>query len=220
MKNINTLLFDLDGTLVDTNEIIIRSFLYTFKVHLPDIDISRDAIINHIGPPLNVTFGRYVSSPFKIRAMMDTYREFYRNNEFAHFKLYDHVQKTLAYLNEKGFNLGIVTSKYMESARPSIEFFELGRWMDVIITLDDVENPKPSREPVDKALEHFDDVDGALMIGDNISDIEAGRQANIFSAGVNWSIKGAETLKNAKPDYMLETMASIYDILDIDIEEE
>ncbi|MFP4077528.1 MAG: pyrophosphatase PpaX [Candidatus Izemoplasmataceae bacterium] len=219
MNNINTILFDLDGTLIDTNEIIIRSYLYAFKKHLPEIDISRDRVIDHIGPPLDRIFSTYTSSPFKVKAMIETYREFYANNEFAHFKLYEGVTETLNTLHSQGYTLGIVTSKFLESARPSIEFFGLDRWMDAIITLDDVKHPKPDKEPVERALEALDNVDTALMVGDNTSDIESAKSAGILSAGVAWSIKGETVLKAANPDYMLETMDSIYAILDIDKEE-
>lgn len=219
MKNINTVLFDLDGTLVDTNEIIILSYLHAFKTHLPEVDISRKMIIDHIGPPLDAIFSRYTSSPFKVKAMIETYRVFYSSNEFDHFKLYDDVLETLSVLREKGYNLGIVTSKFMESAWPSIKHFNLDEWMDVIITLDDVKHPKPSRDPIDQALSKLDNVKEALMIGDNTTDIEAANNAGIFSAGVDWSIKGRELLKSVNPDYMLPTMTAIYDILDIEREE-
>lgn len=219
MNNINTVLFDLDGTLVDTNEIIILSYLHAFKTHLPEVEITRETIINHIGPPLDAIFSKYTSSPFKVKAMIETYRDFYSKNEFDHFKLYDKVLETLSVLRDKGYNLGIVTSKFMESAWPSIRHFGLDKWMDVIITLDDVAHPKPSRDPIDLALKRFDNVKDALMIGDNTTDIEAANNAGIFSAGVDWSIKGPELLKSVNPDYMLPTMPAIYDILDIEKEE-
>ncbi|MFW5894553.1 MAG: pyrophosphatase PpaX [Bacillota bacterium] len=219
MNNINTVLFDLDGTLVDTNEIIIRSYLYAFKTHLPDLKISRDAIIDHIGPPLDKVFSQYTSSPFKVKALIETYREFYSNNEFAHFKLYEGVTETLESLHLKGYNLAIVTNKFLESAKPSIDFFNLEQWMDHIITLDDVEHPKPDKEPVLKAIDMFDNVKAALMVGDNTSDIQSAKNAGIYSAGVAWSIKGEAALQASNPDYMLETMDSIHAILNTNKEE-
>ncbi|WP_343089450.1 HAD hydrolase-like protein, partial [Methanocalculus natronophilus] len=72
---------------------------------------------------------------------------------------------------------------------------------------------KPAKDACVHALNQFKDWNQALMIGDNDSDILSGKNANILTAGVIWSIKGKETLEEAKPDYMLESMYSLLDIL-------
>jgi len=85
MNKINTLLFDLDGTLVNTNEIIIESYKHAFREHLPEKHFTREAIIDMIGPPLDEIFSNYTKSPFKIKKMIDTYRLFYKAHEHDHF---------------------------------------------------------------------------------------------------------------------------------------
>ncbi len=209
MKKINTLLFDLDGTLIDTNEIIIKSYQYTFDKHLPEVAIKRQTIIDHIGPTLEQTFGLYTNDSHEIQTMVDTYRTYYSAHEHEYFSLYPEVIETLDKISNMGLNLGIVTSKFKAAAWPSFMHFGLNRYFDVFISLDDVMHPKPNAEPVLKALSQFSNVESAMMIGDNQGDILAGKNAGILSAGVGWSIKGENHLRQVCPDIVFASMASI-----------
>ncbi|MGM0435590.1 MAG: pyrophosphatase PpaX [Bacillota bacterium] len=216
MNKINTLLFDLDGTLVNTNEIIIESYKHAFNEHIPDKTFTRETIIDMIGPPLDEIFSKYTKSPFKVKKMIDTYRMYYKAHEHDYFYLYDNVYETLKKLKTMGYNMGIVTSKFLVSAQPSIEHFNLDAIFDVIVTLDDVDTPKPDKEPIEVALSQFDNVDKAIMIGDNASDILCAKNAGIFSAGVTWTIKDMKVLNDVDPDYILNTMDDLFWIIDTD----
>lgn len=213
MRKIDTVLFDLDGTLIDTNEIIIKSYQHAYKTHLPNLSISRQAIIDQIGPTLNDIFSLYTNSPFTVQKLIDTYRNYYVKNEDQYHKLYPNVFETLKYLKEKGYQLGIVTSKFKEAAWPSFTHYQLDSLIDVFIALDHVKNPKPDKEPVLKALSKFKTHTGAIMIGDNQGDILSGKNAGILGAGVAWSIKGKTHLNLVNPDYMFETMDEIITLL-------
>lgn len=219
MKKIDTILFDLDGTLINTNEIIIDSFKSTFETHFPEIDISREKILTFIGPTLFDTFSNYTEDLFTIQAMIESYRDYYIKFEFGKFEIYPDVLITIKELYTQGYNLGIVTSKFKEAAWPSFTHYNLQDFFSVFVALDDVEKPKPNREPIDKALSGFPNFKGAIMIGDNIGDILAGQEAGILSAGVAWSIKGSAHLMTANPDFMLADMNDIFRIIKL-IEEE
>jgi pyrophosphatase PpaX len=219
MNKLNTILFDLDGTLIDTNEIIIKSFEAVFQEHFPSISLSRNKILTFIGPTLYETFGHYTKDPFKMEAMVQSYRKYYRENEFQFFKIYPGVIDTLKELKDQGYNLGIVTSKYKDAAWPSFTYYNLNEVFDVFIALDDIKAPKPNKEPVLKALKQFDNVQKAIMIGDNKGDILAGKNAGIYSAGVSWSLKGSSHLMEESPDFMLKDMNDIFRIIKL-VEEE
>ncbi len=117
------------------------------------------------------------------------------------------------------YNLGIVTSKFKSAAWPSYTHYNLQKYFSVFVALDDVNHPKPSREPVDVALSRFKNVSNSIMIGDNTGDILAGKNAGIYSAGVAWSIKGSAHLMTANPSFMLSDMNDVFRVLKI-IEEE
>lgn len=213
MEKLTTILYDLDGTLINTNKVIIESFKATFKKHFPNIPLSREKILTFIGPTLQETFGGYTQDLFLIEEMIDTYRRFYVDYEMGNFEIYPGVIETVKKLKQAGYQLGIVTSKFKEAAWPSYTFYSLDDYFDVFISLDEVEYPKPHRNPIDIALSSFPSNGKAIMIGDNQGDILAGKNAGIYSAGVAWSEKGSMHLMEAKPDFMLGEMNDIFNII-------
>lgn len=219
MKKLDTILFDLDGTLIDTNKVIFESFKHAFEVNLPEVSLNDDLISSFVGPTLHQTFGNYTSDADLIEKMIQDYRSFYVDYEMGNFEIYPQVIDVLKKLKEQGFQLSIVTSKFREAAMPSFNFYGLGEYFDAFVALDDVEYPKPHRNAVDVALSRFPNHKKAIMIGDNQSDILSGKNAGIYGAGVAWSFKGASYLEEVNPDFMLQDMNDIFRVIK-EIEEE
>ncbi len=213
MKKIDTIIFDLDGTLVHSIPIIRKSFRSTFERHYPNTILSDDQIDSYIGPTLQDTFGSYTKDPFKIDDMIKSYREFYVDYEQNNIELYPDVLEVCTTLNEMGFNLAILTSKFGEAAWPSYTETGLSNVFTSFTALDHVEEPKPSKLAVEAVMKHYPNSVGAIMIGDTKGDIKAGINAGIYSAGVAWSFKGAAYLMDAKPDFMLGDMKDIFRVL-------
>ncbi|XMB85671.1 pyrophosphatase PpaX [Mycoplasmatota bacterium WC44] len=211
MKKVDTLLFDLDGTLIDTNEIIIESFKNVFSKYVPDLEFDIDVFKGFIGPSLHQTFSSYVKEEL-VEEMIKEYRRYYIENEFDYFEIYPNVINVVKQLKEEGYNLGIVTTKFKEAAWPSYTHYELDKYFDVFIALEHVSNPKPHREPIDIALSHFKHT-GVIMVGDNQSDILAGKNASIYTCGVAWTFKGRKHLEEVNPDYMIDDMNDLLEIL-------
>jgi pyrophosphatase PpaX len=214
MKKLDTIIFDLDGTLIDTNNIIIRSFRSTFERHFPDVTLTDEQIHSFIGPTLHQTFGDYTNDPFLIQEMIDSYREFYVEYEVGNFEIYPDVLEVVNDLKDKGYNLAICTSKFRVAAWPSFTYYHLDDLFDVFVGLDDVEHAKPHPNAIETVLKQFPGHQKAIMIGDNTGDILAGKHAGIYSAGVAWSLKGPDYLLEAEPDFMLTDMKDIYRVID------
>jgi pyrophosphatase PpaX len=210
---VNTLLFDLDGTLVDTNGIIVKALQVVFGEFLPDVEATMDLMKECIGPPLEVSFARF-EQPETVQKMIRRYREYYKAHEHLYYSIYPNVIDVLSRLKQQGYYIGIVTSKFRDAALPSMVHFGIDQFIDAFVGLDDVTHAKPHREPVDVALAQIPNHTGAIMIGDNDSDIKSGQNAGIYSAGVAWAFKGRELLEAVHPDYLLEDMTDLYDILD------
>ncbi|ASS90271.1 MULTISPECIES: pyrophosphatase PpaX [Aeribacillus] len=209
--NIDTVLFDLDGTLINTNELIIESFLHTLNYYYPG-KYQREDILPFIGPPLIDTFQRI--NPEKAEEMVRRYREFNHAQHDLLVKEYDHVHETVRALKEKGLKLGIVTTKIRDTVMMGLKLTEMDSFFDAIITLDDVQHAKPHPEPVLSALKLLgSEPSNALMVGDNLHDIEAGKNAGTLTAGVAWSIKGREYIESLKPDFVLDKMSDLLDIV-------
>lgn len=213
MSKINTVLFDLDGTLVDSNELIIQSFKETFKNYQPNVTYDRNQLIDMIGPPLKETF-KVVSEDQKIiKEMIDFYRAFYQKHEFEYINLYPNVIETLKYLKENNVNLGIVTTKFKESAMPSIKYFNIDKYITNYSFLGSTPEHKPSPEPIFYVLKQFNKVEKVLMIGDNTSDILAGKNADVLTCGIEWSLI-KDKLKKTNPDFWIKDYLEIIELIE------
>ncbi|MGM0524050.1 MAG: pyrophosphatase PpaX [Bacillota bacterium] len=211
---INTLLFDLDGTLIDTNALIIASFAHTLKKHTGK-DYTKEEILPFIGPPLIESLTSVDAT--QAEAMMDTYREHNIGEHETYVKAYPTVVDTIKRLHELGYKMAIVTTKMTDTAKLGLEITGLAPYFDVVIGLNEVEHAKPHPEPVLKALDALGETPmHALMVGDNSHDIEAGQNAGTKTAGVAWTIKGRDFLESFKPDYMLEELKDLLTILEVE----
>ncbi|ASF40394.1 MULTISPECIES: pyrophosphatase PpaX [Halobacillus] len=208
--NIRTILFDLDGTLIDTNDLIIASFTHTINEY-SDRSYTRDEILDFIGPPLRESLEKI--NPERVEDMVETYRKHNIENHESYVRAYDGVVDTIRQLKEAGYRMGIVTTKMKNTVQMGLEITGLDGFFETIITLDDVTNAKPHPEPIVKALHALDSkASESLMVGDNTHDIEAGHNAGTHTAGVAWTVKGREVLEQLKPDYMLDHMSELLEI--------
>ncbi|MCF6138698.1 pyrophosphatase PpaX [Pseudalkalibacillus berkeleyi] len=212
---VDTILFDLDGTLINTNELIIASFTHTLEHYCPQT-YSREDIISFIGLPLIDSFKEVDESSVAEMVKM------YKAHNLAHHEQYVHafegVVDTVKVLHEKGFKLGIVTTKMRDAVELGLEITGLSDYFTTIVTLDDVEQAKPHPEPIFKALDKLQaDVNSAIMVGDSRYDIEAGKNAGTMTAAVAWTIKGRESLELRNPDFMLEEMSDLLRVLEVEV---
>jgi pyrophosphatase PpaX len=126
------------------------------------------------------------------------------------------VYETVETLHDKGFKLGIVTTKVRPTVLMGLKLTKLDRFFDCIVSLDDVERAKPDPEPIFKALSILQSSpQETIMVGDNYHDILAGKNAGTKTAGVAWSIKGREYLEKYEPDFMLEKMSDLLKIVGV-----
>jgi pyrophosphatase PpaX len=208
---IDTLLLDLDGTLVDSNELILETFRRTLKKYVPARKFSPADLLVMMGPPLYETFGKMTEDETLVTRMIATYREIYPTIEFDYVTIYPGVLDTLQQFHALGYHIAIITTKFQESASPSLRHFGIGRYIDFVIGLDDITHPKPDPEPLNMAMDRFKSRN-ALMIGDNGSDILAGKNAGILTCGVGWSYKSAE-IKALQPDFWIDRFADLIPLI-------
>lgn len=209
---IKTVLFDLDGTLIDTNELINESFRHTFKEY--GYTFTDEEIGEFNGPPLRDTFSK-LNHKFADE-MIKTYREHNFANHETYIKAFPNVEKTIKYLLEMNINIGIVSAKMRPGIDLGLKIAGLDKYFDTIISIDDVKNPKPHPESVFIAMEKLKAKPAAtIMVGDNYHDIESGRDAGAQTAAVAWSAKGKGFLQQYNPTYMLEDMSDLIKIIGV-----
>ena len=214
MPPLKTILFDLDGTIIDSIRLIIDSYHHTLAAHgLPPR--SDDEWLRGIGTPLRVQFAEWKDSP-GIEAMVATYREYNLKNHDDCVVPYPGVADAIRALRAAGRQTGLVTSKNRHGALLGLRLCELDALMDVIIGADDVVNPKPHGEPVEMAMRRLGaDPATTVYVGDSIHDMHSGRAAGARTAGVLWGPFGRADLEPAGPDWWLERPSDLLKLLEV-----
>lgn len=200
-----TILFDLDGTILDTNPLIIASFRHTFAYYFPEQTFRDEDIYRFIGPTLETSF-RALNEP-EWKEMQAFYRSF---NIAKHDELvaeYPGVIAGLHRLHAKGYKLGVVTSKGRPVVEHGLRHFGIDSLFDVVVTADDVVFEKPHAEPIERALAALGSVASeAVMVGDNDTDIFSGKNAGTKTVAVGWALKGRAFLESLEPDVIIDSM--------------
>ncbi|MFL8936177.1 pyrophosphatase PpaX [Rossellomorea oryzaecorticis] len=213
MSRITTVLFDLDGTLINTNDLIISSFLHTLNHYYPGQYAEPD-VLPFMGPPLEESFGGL--DPEKTEEMCAHYRAYNHEHHDELVTEFEGVYETVEALHKQGYKLAIVSTKVRDVVLKGLDLMNLRQFFDVVITLDEVENAKPHPEPIQKALLDLgSSPEEAVMVGDNHHDILAGKNAGCLSAGVAWSAKGRDHLMQYEPDFMLDTMTDLLKVVGV-----
>jgi pyrophosphatase PpaX len=211
---LSTFLFDLDGTLIDSIELILTSYRHTLKIHR-GIEPPDEVWMKGLGTPLWVQFREWTEDPTEIEAMVATYREYNLSHHDAMVRPYDGVVDQVRRLKTAGKTLGLVTSKLRGGALRGLRVADLESEFDVVVGSDEVEHPKPHPEPVLKALERLGrPAAGTVFIGDSRHDLECGRAAGVKTAAVLWGPFGRSDLEDLAPDYWLERPADLANLSD------
>jgi pyrophosphatase PpaX len=203
-------LFDLDGTLADTIDLIVRSFRHTMEHHLggapPD-----EVWLATIGRPLRDSLGEFARHPGQKMEMLKTYVAFQREVHDDLVRPYPGALEALEGLRDRGVPMAVVTSKGEEIARRTLGVCGMEGHFAVLVTADQVERGKPDPEPVHRALDllGLNRLEGeerreVLFVGDSPFDMEAGRRGGVQTAAALWGPFGREQLTPHAPDHWLE----------------
>jgi pyrophosphatase PpaX len=193
--------FDLDGTVVDTVELIVESFRYATRAVL-DVELPDAVITRGVGQPLMLQME--LLSPEHAQELYDVYREYNHRRHDELIRGYEGIPEVLDGLKAAGRRLGLVTSKSRDTTLMAFRAVGLGELFDVVVTASDTEEHKPSPGPLLLCLSRLGaSPNGAIYIGDSPVDIEAGAAAGMATAAVAWGVFGREDLLAVAPDYWL-----------------
>ncbi|OXL86556.1 pyrophosphatase [Paenibacillus sp. SSG-1] len=210
---IDTVLFDLDGTIIDTNELIISSFMHVLEKHVPT-PLTREVIIPKMGMTLEQQL-QFFSGSEDVTHFHQAYRTYNDAHHDEMVQPFPHVLEVIKELDRRGITMGVVTTKNKPGTFRVLEMFGLDKYMKAIVTVMDVEHPKPHPEPVLMAISQLGaDPEATLMVGDSPVDIQSAKAAGVRSAGVAWSLKGEKVLREYNPDYILHDMTDLYSLVE------
>lgn len=208
------ILFDLDGTLADTVELILCSYRHTMKTHLGQ-ELPDERWLATIGTPLKEQLRGFARDENEADRMLETYVTYQRGIHDEMVSPFPGAVEVVDALKERGAAVAVVTSKRREMAVRTLGRCGLGDAYDVLVTYDDVQRGKPDPEPVQLALDSLglrDQADHTLMVGDSPWDLRAGRAAGTRTAAALWGPYARETLAPEAPDYWLESLREVLDL--------
>lgn len=211
VASLEAILFDLDGTLIDTIGMILTSMRYTTEQVLGEA-LPDEVLLRNVGVPLAVQMREF--SPEHADELLAVYRA---HNAEVHDDLireYEGTEPVLIELRRRGLRLGIVTSKLNAIAQRGLDCFGLGAYFDFVIGADDVAIHKPDPHPLLAAAERLGlDPTRCAYVGDAPHDMEAAIGAGMVSIGATWGAHTADRLLDASPDYVIGHVSDLLPLL-------
>ena len=205
MSKINTVLFDFDGTVMNTNDVIINSWQHTFRT-LENREEDVDKIIKTFGEPLAVTMEKLFPH-VPVEESINIYRSYHYDNFGELICLFPGMKELLSKLSGCGYKLGMVTSRLRKTTEQGMEKYEIIDYFDAVVTADDTTKHKPDPEPINIALEKLGSApQESIMLGDTMFDILCAKNAGVKSVLVSWAMAVTEEDKTGpnRPDHIIE----------------
>jgi pyrophosphatase PpaX len=210
VARVRAVLFDLDGTLVDTEELILSSARHATEKVLGEA--LPDAVLRHnIGVPLKVQMAEY--APDHVPELLAAYRE---HNAIVHDDLireYPGTEEALSAVKTMGLPMAIVTSKSRPVAQRGVDFFCLGRFFEFVVGYEDTTIHKPEGEPILEAARRLGiPAEDCIYVGDSPHDMAAGKAAGALTAAAMWGPFPDRVLEPG-PDFALNRLCDLVDLL-------
>jgi len=206
-------LFDLDGTLVDSIALLLASMRHTF--HGRARQPSDAEWIEGIGTPLPKQLTPYVESDEDRERLVNRYRTFQMENHDRLMARYEGVIDTLALLYQRGHPMAIVTSKGNAMMERGLKFIGADDYIEVAIGYDSVHIHKPDPYPVKAALEKLEyATDEAVFVGDSPHDVKSGNAAGVITIAALWGPFTKSQLAPFNPTHFLDDIKQLPPLLD------
>lgn len=194
------IIFDMDGTLTQTNQLIFDSFNHIAETYQGK-RFSEPEITAMFGPPEEGALVA-IAGESRIATALAQYLEFYRANHARLAKVYPGIREILELVKSKDRKIALFTGKGTSTTMITLKEFGLADYFDMVVTGNDVTRHKPSGEGILKILDRFGlEPREALMVGDSVADLRASREAQVSMAAVVWDSYGKERLLAMGPDY-------------------
>lgn len=209
------IIFDVDGTLTSTNELIFATFNHVVEKYLKK-KFTPSEIVGFFGPTEDQLLKKLIPNDYE--SARKDYYEFYSNNHKEMASLFEGIKEILEMIKIENIPLGIYTGKGRESTTITLKMLGIFDYFDLIVTGDDVENHKPSPEGILKFIEKYNlNKYNVLMIGDAPSDIKASREAGIKIASVVWESYAKDKVMELDSDWIFHSVEELKDFINSNI---
>lgn len=207
------IIFDLDGTLLDTEPLIIESFDHVLKTYRPDLTITREMELSFLGPTLSENLHKYLPSE-KVNEAIELYRKHNRDIHPKKLKEIPNATKLLTQLKEEGYALGIFSSKKKDMVEYGLSLVGWESYFEAIIGYDEVTQHKPHPEGLLKTIQAMKgSVDAAIYVGDTYTDIQAAHACGVYSVAYLSHPERKDAILNEVPNARISDLTELMDVL-------
>lgn len=211
-----SVLFDLDGTLIDSREDLVNGVRYALRQVDPREPPGPETIVLQVGKPLEAILSGlgYPAEPAVAQRFVDNYRAYYSDHFGDHTTVYPGIPDLLQALVDAGARLAVVTTKHQAQAEFSVNGLGLARYFRYVHGWQDGRQHKPHPEPILAALRALGArAQDALMVGDTEQDILAARAAGVATCAVTYGFRPALLLRPLRPDYLISSADDLLPIV-------
>lgn len=210
---ISTIIFDFDGTIIDTNYIIERG-LNLFSKAYRGCRLLPEELEQLTGRPL---FDQMAAiQPHRAAEMTDRFKKWYAQRHDALTQAFQGMDELFEDLRQLNFKLAIVTNNSHEGVQMGLRHLGMNHLFHTVITCDDVFEKKPSPEGVQLALKQLNArPEEALFIGDSSGDLIASRRAGVSNVLVGWSSIKRDVLMAHQPDFVIEHPLELLEVVSL-----
>jgi HAD superfamily hydrolase (TIGR01549 family) len=209
MKEISGVIFDVDGTLTYTNELIFAAFDYLLEKYVGKT-YTRPEIVSFWGPTEEVAVGKFIPQEM-LPAVMDDYYQFYKSNHQSLAGLHPGMREILEFLKKNNIIIGLFTGKGRRTTDITLDEVGISHYFDMTITGDDVNDHKPSSEGIHKFLDRYSlHPSEVVMVGDAVADIQAARGAGVRVVAAVWDSYAKDEVLQLQVDHVCNTVNELY----------
>ncbi len=207
------IIFDLDGTLLDTEKGIIETYRYLFTKYNRLDEFTKEVQLEVLGPSLHEIFEKYFID-IDEETLIEEYKAYNKSIFTERNKPMPHALLTLKTLQDEGYHIGIVSSKLKETVIDNLKTFDLDSYIEAIIGSGDVKRQKPDPEGLNKiVIDNKWYRDQVIYVGDSVTDIEAGKRFGAYTVGFIFDPDRLEALQEAKANAYIDDLSKLLDII-------
>jgi HAD superfamily hydrolase (TIGR01509 family) len=211
---IDCILFDSDGTLVDSLKLIVSAYNYAVEPALHET-FGDEQVASLFGPPMEKIFSTVLPAKFANNAVL-RYHEYYREHFLDYAKTYPGVPELVTSLYDSNQKLGVVTGAGRMAAELTLKLSGLSTYFKTVVTGDDVNRPKPDPDGLQLAIRKLSAIpDRTIYIGDSGVDIRAAKNAGTKSAGALWGSQRPTELVKLNPDFVFHKPSDVLESLSL-----
>lgn len=209
MKKYKLYLFDLDGTLLDSDPMLVETFHYLYKLYKPkDFVVDESKIITFSGPPIKETLKKEFPE-LDQDMMLNVWRKESIKNYPVYTKLFPGALEILSTLVDKKYNVSIITNKHREAADEAFSIFGIAKLNIFTVCGDEAGRQKPNPDGIYKAMKHFGITEpkDVIYIGDSIYDCKTAENAGVDFGLVSWTPR--KLPKNARISVKIDSFKNL-----------